>query len=181
MTIPTIVRTRGYHNATPTDEWGTPASLFRRLDAEFGFGLDVAASPENAKCARWYGRQADGSFIDALDPATRWLPHQAGAPAWLNPPYSKGIEQWTARAVDEWANMFAFLVLLLPVSTDTVWWQDDVMRASEIRLLRGRLRFEGGQNNGARFPSAVVIFRPWWKGQRPDVWGWDWRAVPTRA
>lgn len=31
------------------------------------------------------------------------------------------------------------------------------MQASEIRLIRGRLRF-GGASSGAPFPSAIVIF-----------------------
>lgn len=41
-------------------EWETPRPFFKRLDAEFGFTLDVCARPENAKCPRFYtpGRTA---------------------------------------------------------------------------------------------------------------------------
>lgn len=36
------------------DDRGTPDELFRRLDAEFRFDLDAAASHANAKCTRYY-------------------------------------------------------------------------------------------------------------------------------
>jgi hypothetical protein len=35
--------------APATAEWGTPEALYRALDLEFGFTLDVAADPRNAK------------------------------------------------------------------------------------------------------------------------------------
>lgn len=49
------------------------------------------------------------------------------------------------------------IVCLLPARTDTRWWQEYVMRASEIRFISGRLRF-GDAENSAPFPSAVAIF-----------------------
>ena len=36
--------------------WETPQRLFDELDAEFHFTLDVAASDENHKCARYFRR-----------------------------------------------------------------------------------------------------------------------------
>ena len=38
------------------------------------------------------------------------------------------------------------------------WWHDYVMKAQEIRLIKGRLKF-GGSTNSAPFPSAIVVFR----------------------
>lgn len=35
-------------------DWRTPKDFFRELDQEFHFGLDAAASPENAKCERYF-------------------------------------------------------------------------------------------------------------------------------
>ena len=40
--------------SSATCEWETPPDLFAKLDAEFGFGLDVCATAENAKCERFY-------------------------------------------------------------------------------------------------------------------------------
>lgn len=49
------------------------------------------------------------------------------------------------------------VVFLIPSRTDTRWWHDYIMKATEIRFLKGRLKF-GGSKNSAPFPSAVVIF-----------------------
>ena len=49
------------------------------------------------------------------------------------------------------------VVMLLPARTDTAWFHDYVMEATEIRFIRGRLKF-GDAVNSAPFPSMVVIF-----------------------
>ena len=43
-----------------TDEWPTPQKLFDTLDATFHFTLDPCATPENAKCAKFYTKEQDG-------------------------------------------------------------------------------------------------------------------------
>lgn len=43
-----------------TDEWATPQSLFDKLNAAFHFTLDPCATPENAKCAKFYTKEQDG-------------------------------------------------------------------------------------------------------------------------
>lgn len=43
-----------------TDEWATPQDLFDALDATFHFTLDPCATPENAKCAKFYTKEQDG-------------------------------------------------------------------------------------------------------------------------
>lgn len=43
-----------------TPEWATPQDLFDRLDALYHFDLDAAATPENAKCARFFTKEDDG-------------------------------------------------------------------------------------------------------------------------
>lgn len=40
--------------------WETPQNLFDKLDAEFHFTLDAAASDENHKCARYFTQKDDG-------------------------------------------------------------------------------------------------------------------------
>ena len=52
----------------------------------------------------------------------------------------------------------ATVVCLVPARTDTKWWHQYAMKG-EIRLLRGRVRFVGGDHS-APFPSAIVVFRP---------------------
>ena len=41
-------------------DWRTPKGFFRELDQEFHFGLDAAATPENAKCERYFTQEMDG-------------------------------------------------------------------------------------------------------------------------
>jgi phage N-6-adenine-methyltransferase len=133
--------------SSATDEWPTPRGLFEGLDAEFGFTLDPCATVTNAKCKRFFSRTDDGLVQD-------W----AGETVFMNPPYGRVIGQWVAKAH---ATSFtgSTVVCLLPARTDARWWHLHVMRAAEIRFLRGRVTFEGGKHP-APFPSAVVVFRP---------------------
>ena len=41
-------------------DWATPMDFFKALDAEFHFTLDPCASPENAKCKKYYTEQTNG-------------------------------------------------------------------------------------------------------------------------
>ncbi len=132
-----------YSSATP--EWPTPPDVFARLDREFRFVLDPCATPDNAKCARYFTREDDGLAQD-------WAP----GPVFMNPPYGRVIADWVAKAHEE-AKRGVVVVGLLPARTDTRWWHEHVTQASEVRFLRGRLKF-GTATNSAPFPSAVVIW-----------------------
>ena len=46
---------------------------------------------------------------------------------------------------------------MLPARTDTRWWRDYVMLASELRFINGRVKF-GTAGTGAPFPSVIAIF-----------------------
>ena len=46
--------------SSKTDLWATPAGFFADLDAEFHFNLDPCATPENAKCERYFTAEQDG-------------------------------------------------------------------------------------------------------------------------
>lgn len=128
-------------------EWPTPRALFDQLDREFGFTLDPSATPENAKCARFFTRDDDGL-------SQPWAP----AIVFCNPPYgSRETGRWVAKARQE-ADRGAVVVLLIPVRTDTRWWHDHIEGRAEVRFLKGRVRFDGAKSS-APFPSAVVVFR----------------------
>lgn len=126
-------------------DWATPRGFFDALDAEFGFTLDACATTENTKVPIFFSVEDD-----AL--TKRW--HDV---VWCNPPYGYRIGKWVKKGFDE-AQLGATVVMLIPAKTETAYWHDYVMRASEIRLIRGRLRFSGFSVN-APFPSAVVVFR----------------------
>lgn len=68
-----------------TDEWATPQALFDKLNATFYFTLDPCATPENAKCAKFYTKEQDGLKQDwggggyMVQPTLRKRDRQMGA------------------------------------------------------------------------------------------------------
>ncbi len=162
------------HYSANSDSWGTPRDLFEALDAEFRFDLDPCATKETAKCARYFTQETDGLAA----PWTRWR-------AFVNPPYSE-LRKWVEKCKTETEGPFAaFLaVMLIPARTDTRAWHENIFPfASEIRFLKGRVRFEGGEA-GAPFPSAVVVFRQRLANavKRPALCSaWDWRVKEVEA
>jgi site-specific DNA-methyltransferase (adenine-specific) len=130
--------------SSKSEEWRTPDDLFDRLHAEFRFTLDVCATAENARCARFFTKAEDGLAQD-------W----SGNTVFMNPPYGQTIARWIEKASGIERGV---VVCLLPARTDTTWFHDFIYRRAEIRFLRGRLRFSRSRNS-APFPSMIVIFR----------------------
>ena len=126
-----------------TDMWATPQATFDALNAEFNFATDVCATPENAKCSKFYTKEQDG------------LKQEWVGVCWMNPPYGREIGKWVKKA----AESNALIVGLLPARTDTKWFHDYIYGKAEIRFIKGRLKF-GDAKNSAPFPSMVVIWRP---------------------
>ena len=127
-----------------TPEWSTPSAFFAQLEAQYGpFTLDPCATPENAKCERFFTIEDDG--------LTRsW----AGETVFMNPPYGRAVRRWMRKALSE-SKRGAKVVCLVPARTDAGWWHDYAMKG-EVTFIRGRLRFSGSQVN-APVPSAVGV------------------------
>lgn len=132
------------HFSSATDLHSTPQDFFDKLNAEFGFTLDVCATPENAKCDRYFTKVDNG------------LRQNWHGIVWMNPPYGREIRQWVQKAHDA-AQAGAVVVCLVPARTDTYWWHDYIIK-HEVRFVKGRLKF-GNAKNSAPFPSAVVVMR----------------------
>ena len=128
------------------EDWETPQALFDKLDAEYHFTLDPCATPENAKCKKFYTKEENGL-------TKSW----AGEVVFCNPPYSRKIGEWVKKAAEEEADV----VMLIPARTDTSWFHNYIYNKAEITFLRGRLKFETGgvPGNSAPFPSMLVYFR----------------------
>jgi len=133
------------------EDWGTPQSLFDALDKEFQFTLDAAAKPCNAKCSVYITPDEDSLSVDIS-----WTERSDGGNVWLNPPYSRGMGPWLEKAYRESLNGIAVVVLTF-ARTDTVWWHQWAMKAAEIRLIPGRVVFQGAKA-GAPAPSCVIVF-----------------------
>ena len=117
-------------------DWQTPKAVYQVLDAEFGFDFDPC--PHNPKF--------DGLAID-------W-----GNCNFVNPPYGREISKWFVKGWKEYQKGKT-VVFLVPSRTDTKWWHQYCMKATEIRFIKGRLRF-GDSKWNAPFPSAIVVFNP---------------------
>jgi len=132
--------------SSESGEWDTPQTFFDKLDKQFEFTLDPCATEANAKCEKYFTKEDDGLTQD-------WKGHTV----FVNPPYGRGIGVWLKKGYEESKKHNTVVVILVPSRTDTKWWHDYVMKAKEVHLVRGRLKF-GDSDNAAPFPSAVVVF-----------------------
>lgn len=144
-------------------EWTTPQYVFDWIDKHYGpVMLDAAATPSNHLAPFYFSRSCpDWEPLCVEDAMKRhW---QTDGTVFLNPPYGREIAEWVSKAYYESVGHFLRVVMLLPARTDTRWWHEYVMRADEIWLLEGRLKFgraaEAGEvKASAPFPSAIVVF-----------------------
>lgn len=119
-------------NLDHSDNWETPKELYDKLDKEFHFDFDP--------CPIQYGEipeDKDGLLIP-------W-----GKVNFVNPPYSRVLkEAFIKRAIEE-KNKGNTSVLLLPVSTSTKIFHNQILpNANEIRFLEGRVKFKGYNTKG---------------------------------
>ena len=141
---------QGVLNSSERMDWGTPQALFDALDAEFSFSLDAAAHEQNHKCAQYLSPDDDSLSCD-------WLSLVGpGASVWLNPPYGRGIGRWIRKAYEESQRGICVVVLVM-VRSDTRWFRQWAMRAAEVRLIAGRVTFQGAKAS-APAPSALLVF-----------------------
>lgn len=133
--------------SSKTSEWETPQDFYDRLDGEFHFTLDPAASDDNHKCEKYYTKNQDGLIH-------LW----ANETVFCNPPYGQQIGQWVEKGYITARNSDKPVVMLLPARTDTRWFHDYIYGKAEVRFIRGRLKF-GDSKHNAPFPSMVVIWR----------------------
>lgn len=113
------------HFSSLTDHWKTPDSIYKKLNEEFSFDFDPCP----------------------LNSAEDGLLKEWGQVSFVNPPYSK-LKEWIKKSYEEWQKGKT-VVMLIPSRTDTKAWHDYVMQADEIRFIKGRLKFGGGEIWGA--------------------------------
>lgn len=142
----------------------TPERFFAKLDAEFHFTLDAAASRANAKCERFFTSDDDGLGRD-------WG-HDV---VWCNPPFGRGLREWTRKAWEA-SRSGALVVLLVPSATDMDWWHDYILEADEVRFIRGRMSFgsEDLTRSNYVFPVCIAVFRPRCTNERVSLGLMSW-------
>lgn len=130
-----VYKRMNVHFSSQRLDWKTPKAVYQILDAEFNFDYDPC--PINPK-------------VDGLK--SEW-----GRSNFVNPPYGRELPKWIEKGFEQWMKG-SLVVFLIPSRTDTRWWHHYCMKASEIRFIKGRLKFDDYKNS-APFPSAIVIFK----------------------
>lgn len=93
-----------------SDCWQTPDWLFKELNKEFNFDVDLCASEANAKCVNWYD--------DYLSiPGKELSP--IGATCFMNPPYSNP-KPFIEKAWED--SKHCKIVCLVKCDPSTKWW-----------------------------------------------------------
>lgn len=138
------------HFSSKSNEWQTPPELFKKLDDEFHFQLDAAATKENALCENFFTQEQDSLKQD-------WASYGR---IFVNPPYGRVISQFVEKAYLE-SRKGCVVVMLIPARTDTKFFYDYCMKAAEIRFIKGRVKFKNPnvvKSFSAPFPSMIVVF-----------------------
>jgi phage N-6-adenine-methyltransferase len=141
------------------NSWGTDPDVFNALNKEFNFGIDIAASKENALLPVFFTKEDNALSIDW----STYFRTLGTKSVWCNPPYGKGyIKQFFNKAIEQKAKGVTS-VFLVPATLDAQWLP--VNEISEIRIITGgRLSFyhpiTGKKINGNTKGSMLVIFRP---------------------
>ena len=136
--------------SSKSNEWATPQPFFDKLDEKFNFTLDPCATEKTAKCKKYYTAKDDGL-------SKSW----EGETVFVNPPYGKELKHWVKKSYEESRNANTTVVLLCPALTDTQYFHNYMMKASELHFIKGRLKFENDskEKNSAPFPSVVAVFK----------------------
>ena len=131
-------------NLNNHDNWATPDWLYQELDAEFDFDFDPC--PLN---------------LDEITPDVDGLVIPWGKRNFVNPPYGRKLKDaFVKRSIEE-ARTGSLCVCLIPVSTSTALFHDYIQpNATEIRFLRGRIKFTGTDTRGVAVDPKNPLARP---------------------
>jgi site-specific DNA-methyltransferase (adenine-specific) len=133
-------------NPAKRDDWGTPPPLFEALHDEFAFTVDGAASAENALLPCYWDKEHSALEQD-------WRGHTV----YINPPFDhKALAAFARKAWHETRQLNTNAVMLCPVKSDQRWWGEYAIR-SQIRFLRGRVKFAGA-DSALPVPCALLVF-----------------------
>lgn len=140
----------------------TPLEIFNLAQELFGtIGIDVAASSEDALVNRYiayYSELRNGLTLPWHIPAGTYP-----RVAWCNPPYDDQ-ESWVRKAIEECLinKNIDRVVMLLPVNTGVVFWQEIIAKAHCICFITGRISYvnptTGTRDAGNRHNSCFVVF-----------------------
>lgn len=149
------------------DFWGTHPADFRLLDRVFHFGLDAAATEDDALVSAFISPDEDAFSVEW---GPRCLP---GRPAvFLNPPYSargraprsRGILAWLERAIQQCHRWGILIAMLVPHSPSTRYGTLAHRSAPTLGLWGKRRAYLDPDTRqpraGNQHASCTIILRP---------------------
>ena len=136
--------------SSKSNQLATPQTFFDKLDEKFNFTLDPCATEKTAKCKKYFTAKDNGL-------SKSW----EGETVFVNPPYGKELKHWVKKSYEESRNANTTVVLLCPARTDTQYFHNYMMKASELHFIKGRLKFENDskEKNSAPFPSVIAVYK----------------------
>jgi phage N-6-adenine-methyltransferase len=156
-------------------DYGTPPELLAAVKAYLRiaeFDCDLAASPSNAVCARYF-TEADNALVQP------WK--QGDGYNWLNPPFAT-IGPWVERAWWQLCASRAQTVMLVPAAVGSNWWRDWVDDNAYVKFLNPRLTFVGCKDPYPKDCALLVYERRVFEdGPSYEVWTWKGRRDPPVA
>lgn len=164
----------------------TPADLWRVLDAEFCFQIDVCATRNTAKCNEYYGPdQEDEEDQDALAGDSQWIffePWKTRLSAYCNPPF-RDVLKWHRKAHAEAQSHPNAVVVVLGLPGGSQEWAKFAFRhAAEIRIMSPRVQFdvpEGCKRFTNTRDSWLYVYRRNPHQPGAHVWPWNWKEQPN--
>lgn len=122
------------------DKWKTPKALWGELDQQYNFSFDCCADINNCKTIDF---SEDFESIKQI----------GGIMCWMNPPFSIA-----ERMFNHFFSVVNFGVAIYRCDNmETKIWQDIILpNASWIAIPKGRIKYDGFEGNGSRFPSALI-------------------------
>ena len=117
-----------------SDSYRTPPWLFKWLDNEYDFDIDICASDENHLVSNYYTEE--NSSIEQ-----NWS--QKGSMGFCNPPSSHGSkEKFLAEAYRNMMENKVSSVFLIPSDVSNNFWLDQVLgKATKITVIVGRIKY----------------------------------------
>ncbi len=109
----------------------TPKAWWKKLDAEFHFTIDVAASDEFHLTKRYYTVE-DNALVQNWKDEVVWV-----SPPWK---YDEMME-WLAKCQHESRQNDAIVVGIYPIQVQSPWWDLYAKTADQIRYIDGSLKF----------------------------------------
>lgn len=166
---PAVVSGRRFKGSVTPDVarqcWATPQWIIDFVAAKFGqIGIDVCASPENAKAPVYFTEATNG-----LDSAHNW--GDEGGIAWCNPPYEDPLP-WVEKAIEQAKQRGVTTIMLVNNDPSTAWFLKALQGAQTVinfigytdkatgKFKSGRVAFVDARTGeeGSKNPKGSVIF-----------------------